>query len=288
MVPPIHMHARSDLLYPARLKNITDHPPVLYVRGTLPPDDVPTAAIVGTRKATSEGRENARILARELAARGVVIISGLAFGIDAAAHEGALDARGITVAILAGGVDAIYPPTHETLGRRIMERGAIASEYAPGTPALPHQFLARNRLISGLADAVIIVEAPIASGALATARHAVNQGREVFVLPGPASHPHYAGSHMLLREGARLIRNVDDLFEDMPHLGKATPNQPDPLPLAHDPVLAALAASREPLSVDKIAETTTLEPQVVLARLTELVLERKVTEKGGKFSINPT
>ena len=237
----IHTLFLRDAAYPARLTNISDPPERLYVRGTLPPNDSPTVAIVGTRKATREGRETARAFARDLAGRGAVIVSGLALGIDAAAHEGALDAHGKTIAVLGGGVDTIYPPSHESLGRRIVESGAIVSEYPAGTPCYPNQFLARNRLISGLADAVVIMEAPITSGALATARHAANQGREVFVMPGPAGHPHYEGSHMLIREGARLIRNAKDLLEDMPSLAESLAAT-NPAPATLDPILAVLAS----------------------------------------------
>lgn len=293
-MPPIQAIQRTDATYPARLQNIADPPETLYIRGTLPPDDRPTVAIVGTRKATLDGRTAARELARELAARGVVIISGLALGIDAAAHEGALDtrsteqsfgrAKSFTVAVLGGGPDIIYPPSHESLGRRIEVQGAILAEYPPGTPCYPNQFLARNRIVSGLADAVVIVEAPITSGALATARHAANQGREVFVLPGPAGHPHYAGSHMLIREGARLIRNGKDLMEDMPSLAEISALTPTSS--NDDPILATLAGAPHGLSVDKIAEATTLEPQMVLTRLTMLTLEGIVQEKNGKFKMS--
>jgi DNA processing protein len=282
MEPHIHTLTRADASYPARLMEIEDPPAALFVRGTFPPNNLPTVAIVGTRKATHEGRTAARAFARALAGRGFAIISGLALGIDAVAHEGALDAHGVTIAVLGGGIDRIYPPSHESLGHRIEENGAIISEHGPGAPSLPHQFLARNRLISGLSDAVVIVEAPTASGALATARHAANQGREVFVLPGPANHPHYAGSHMLIREGARLVRNADDLIEDLPALAlRATPKSAANPPT--DPIFALLAAAHEPLSVDKIAAQTTLEPNVVLARLTALTLDGTVQEADGKF-----
>ncbi|MBI2278599.1 MAG: DNA-protecting protein DprA [Candidatus Brennerbacteria bacterium] len=291
-VKNIYAVSRYDSVYPTRLKEIADPPTTLYVRGTLPQDDVPVIAIVGTRKATHEGRARARTLARELGNRGAVIVSGLALGVDAAAHEGALDAEGITVAVLGCGADTIYPSSHESLGRRIEVRGAIISEYPAGTPAYPNQFLARNRIISGLADAVIIVEAPIASGALATARHAANQGREVFVMPGPADHPHYEGSHMLIREGARLIRNAKDLLEDLPAVAEALASKSaraerltEPRAVSN-PVFAALITAREPLSVDKIAALTTLEPNIVLTHLTMLTLEGTITEENGKFRIH--
>lgn len=277
--------------YPSLLREISDPPETLYVRGTLPPAGIPSVAVVGTRKATREGREAARTFARTLAAKGVTIVSGLAFGIDAAAHEGALDAKGRTVAVLGNGIDAIYPAAHESLGRQIAETGgAIVSEHPPGTPSLPHQFLARNRIISGLAEAIVIIEAPIASGALATARHAAIQGREVFVLPGPADHPHYEGAHMLIREGARLVRNAEDLLEDMPtivealatHASAAAPVMRDAVSAA---ILATLTAAHEPLSVDKISEHTALEPRIILQHLTTLMLDEMVSEQNGKFTL---
>ncbi len=285
MAPHIHTLIRKDPSYPARFAPLPGAPAQLFVRGALPHEHIPAIAIVGTRKATREGREMARMLARTLAGHGIVIVSGLALGIDAAAHEGALDAHGKTVAVLGCGIDTIYPPSHESLGRRIEERGALVSEYPPGTPAYPNQFLERNRIISGLSDGVVIVEAPIASGALATARHAADQGREVFVLPGPAGHPHYEGSHMLIREGARLIRNAADLMEDLPVLARVMADTPTSRVPSHDPILMVLATSTEPLSVDTIAEATTLEPNIVLARLTELTLDGAVRETKGKFTI---
>ncbi|PIP30149.1 DNA-protecting protein DprA [Candidatus Jorgensenbacteria bacterium CG10_big_fil_rev_8_21_14_0_10_54_38] len=288
---PIAAVRLGETAYPPRLAEIPGPPETLFYRGTLPPPDGTAIAVVGTRKATREGRECARQLSRELASRGIIIVSGLAFGIDSAAHEGALDAHGKTIAVLGNGVDSIYPASHESLGRRIEASGAICSEYPPGTPALPFQFLARNRIVSGLSLAVVIVEAPLRSGALVTARHALDQGREVFVVPGPANHRNYAGSHMLIREGARLVTGAGDVLEDLgivepAHVECVTGRQRE---LPADPAMralyTALAAAPEPLSVDSIAEITTLEPHVIQQTLTYLIFEGLVTERNGKFTL---
>lgn len=282
----------GEAAYPSRLAEIPGPPETLFYRGTLPPPDGTAIAIVGTRKATREGRECARQLSRELASRGIIIVSGLAFGIDAAAHEGALDAHGKTIAVLGNGVDAIYPASHESLGRRIEASGAICSEYPPGTPALPFQFLARNRIVSGLSLAVVVVEAPLRSGALVTAKHALDQGREVFVVPGPARDRNYAGSHMLIRNGARLVGNVEDIIEDLGDTFPAfaaeraearharVPEDP-----AGNAVISALAEAGAPLSVDSIAAATTLEPHIVQQSLAFLMFEGIAEEKNGKWTI---
>ncbi|MFH1192910.1 MAG: DNA-processing protein DprA [Candidatus Jorgensenbacteria bacterium] len=281
----------GEAAYPPLLAEIPGPPETLFYRGTLPPSGTPAIAIVGTRKATHEGRECARRISRELAARGIIIVSGLAFGIDAAAHEGALEARGKTVAVLGNGIDAIYPASHESLGRRIEASGAICSEYPPGTPSLPHQFLARNRIISGLSLAVVVVEAPIRSGALVTTKHALDQGREVLVVPGPANHRNYAGSHMLIRNGARLAACAEEILED---LGMAEPAPAEgaaarPRELPADPAMRALyvvlAAAPEPLSVDNLAAATTLEPHIVQQSLAFLMFEGIAEEKNGRWTI---
>lgn len=282
--------ALDDPAYPALLHAIPDPPPTLYVRGTLPRRETGAVAIVGTRKATSEGMALARELGEALARRGIVIVSGLALGIDGASHEGALRGGGVTLAVLGNGVDAIYPPTHESLGRQMLASGgALISEYPPGTPSLPHHFLARNRIISGLSHAVVLVEAPIHSGSLATARHALTQGREVFVTPGPARHPHYRGSHMLVREGARLVTSAADILEDLastlPALAAPEPPLTPPIEDAEGHALYdALQRANEPLTIDKLAELTTLEPQAVSRALSYLIVEGLVEERQGKFT----
>ena len=206
----------GDEAYPALLREIHDPPFGIYILGTLANADFgKSIAIVGTRRGTPEGRSIAKRFARELADAGCPIVSGLALGIDAAAHEGCLEtAQGITLAILAGGLDAIYPATNEHLARKILERGGgIISEYPFGSPPLPYRFLERNRIVSGLTKGVLVVECPDGSGSLATARFALEQNRDVFVVPGPISHPNFFGSHSLIRQGAELVTKPEEIFE---------------------------------------------------------------------------
>lgn len=202
------------LTFTRLLDSIHHAPKELFVRGTLPENRPPTVAIVGTRRPTRYGQEVASILARDLAKRGVVIVSGLALGIDAIAHRGALDAHGVTIAVLASGIDDITPRTNRALGEAIIEQGgAVVSEYEPGTPAFTSQFLARNRIVSGLSDAVIIVEAAARSGTLATATFALEQGRDVFVVPGNITSPLSAGCNQLLKQGATPVTCAEDILE---------------------------------------------------------------------------
>jgi DNA processing protein len=206
----------TDPAYPRVLSSLIDPPLVLLVRGN--PSVLDTRrgiAIVGARAATEGARANARRLARDLAGRGVVVVSGLARGIDAEAHRGALEANGETIGVLACGPDEIYPPEHRGLARDMEARGAIVSEMPLGTPPRPAHFPLRNRIISGLCLAVIVVEARQRSGSLITVRHALDQGREVFVVPGSIDGPFAEGTNQLLREGARAIRSARDVLEDL-------------------------------------------------------------------------
>ena len=196
--------------YPAALREIPSPPLVLYRAGGPFPED-PAVAIVGSRAPTAAGREFARHLSGELAGTGWTVVSGMARGIDAAAHEGALGAGGVTVAVLGCGVDVVYPPEHGELRRRILGGGAVLSEYPPGTLPMPHRFPARNRIVSGLSRGVVVAEAPERSGALITARAALDQGREVLVVPGNPWFAHTAGSNRLLREGATPVCSADDV-----------------------------------------------------------------------------
>jgi len=206
----------KDKNYPPLLREIHEPPRKIFVRGKLPDFEKTFVAIVGTRKATEEGRALAKKTAKALAEKGMVIVSGLAMGVDAAAHEGALLGGGKTVAVLGNGIDMVYPAQNENLANKILKHGgAIISEYEPGTPAMPHQFLERNRIVAGLCQATIVIEAPAKSGAIVTARIAAEEGREVFVFPGPAGHPQHAGSHALIRDGARLVNSVEDILEDL-------------------------------------------------------------------------
>lgn len=198
--------------YPGLLASVPDAPLALYVRGTLPSGGMPVA-VVGSRAPTSAGREFTRSLCADLAFHGVVVVSGMARGIDTAAHEGALEAGGETAAVLGCGVDFLYPPEAGGLRDAILGRGAILSEYPPGTPPLPHRFPARNRIISGMSKAVIVAEAPERSGALITAGFALEQGREVMAVPGTPQFPHSRGSNRLLRDGASVVTGAEDVLD---------------------------------------------------------------------------
>ena len=206
-------------LYPARLAAISSPPPVLYCRGHPETLDSPQIAIVGSRAATRGGRARARTLAGELAACGLVITSGLARGIDAAAHRGALDAGGSSVAVVATGPDRIYPRSNAGLARELMEAGVLVTERAPGTPPLPGNFPRRNRLISGLSLGVLVVEASLRSGSLITARFAADEGREVFAVPGSVESALSRGCHALIRDGAKLVESVADVLDEIAGFG---------------------------------------------------------------------
>ncbi len=205
----------DDGEYPERLRNIYDPPLVLYVRGQLPPiQEMPALAVVGTRQPGPGGERPTRTICRELAAAGMLLVSGMALGIDAAAHEGALEVGMPTLAVLGGGVDVIYPPQHENLYHRILASGAVLSEYPPGAEPSGYHFPQRNRIITGLCDAVLVGKAPRRSGALISARLAGEQGREVFFLPGSIDDPYSEGSNALGADGARMVTCAADLLRD--------------------------------------------------------------------------
>lgn len=282
----------SDPEYPALLRQIPDPPFAIFVLGTLPKSEH-AIAVVGTRRATTEGIRAAQEMGGGLARAGVVVVSGLALGIDAAAHAGCLAEKGKTVAVLAGGVGRIYPRENERLAREIIETGgAVMSEYPPMAESFPSRFLERNRITSGLAQAVVIVEAPQRSGALSTAQHAAEQNRDVFVVPGPVRNAQYAGSFALIRDGARLVRDVKDVLEDM---GITREEQEALRRLQSEfaeerfnpeqtKIVKALRECGEAADVDKIAELTKLDPQTVASEMAELVLEEAVEENGGKYA----
>lgn len=204
----------SDYDYLRDLPHIPDPPKKLFIRGKLPAKRVKTVAIVGTRKPSAYGREIATKIASECAKNSIVVISGLALGIDSIAHRAAIDSGGKTIAVLANGVDKIYPRSHEDLGQKILQtNGAILSEYPNNIPARPWQFLARNRIVSGLADAVVIIEAASRSGTLSTANHALDQGKEIFAVPGNITSPLSAGCNQLIKNGANPLTSVEDLLD---------------------------------------------------------------------------
>lgn len=205
----------------------------LHYCGALPEGDMPAIAIVGSRKPTAYGKSVAYRLSHELAAKGVVVVSGLALGIDGIAHQAALDAGGTTVAVLGGGLGKIYPATHQQLAERIiLQNGAILSEYPDSMPPIAHQFLARNRIISGLSDIVIVVEAASRSGTLSTARHALDQGKTVMTVPGNITSPNSAGCNQLLKNGATPVTDSSDVLKE---LGLAETSKNKKTPLASTP-----------------------------------------------------
>lgn len=274
--------------YPELLKEIADFPRRLYYHGDLSVAKQRCVAIVGTRKATAVGRETARRFARELAAAGLPIVSGLALGVDTAAHEGALEASGRTIAVLGNGIDWVYPRQNKGLAERILETGgALVSEYPPGTDAFPSNFLARNRIVSGLASGIIIIEAPRNSGSLVTANFALEQNREVFVVPGPLNHENYIGSHDLIRAGARLVAKPEDVLEDL-GLASAAAEQKDASMLAvlndeQRKIYQALREAGEAVSVDKIHEITKMEVSAIGRNLTPLLIKSIIKEEGGRY-----
>ena len=209
--------------YPAPLANIPDPPGLLYTRGTLEPDDARAVGIVGSRSCTPYGKRMAEHLAGGLARAGWVVVSGLARGIDGCAHRGALDAGGRTIAVLAGGLSSIYPPEHSDLAERVVRSGALVTETPMTVDPQPGMFPARNRIISGLSRAVVVVEANVRSGALITVTHAAEQGRDVYAVPGNADSPASAGCLDLIRKGARLVRSADDILEDLAGLAPFDP-----------------------------------------------------------------
>jgi len=227
----------GELGYPAALARIPDPPTLLYRRGTFTEADARAVAIVGSRQCSNYGRKMAGQIAAGLARAGFTVVSGLALGVDGAAHDGALKAGGRTIAVLAGGLSRIYPPDHLELSRAVEQSGCLLSETPMALPPQPGMFHARNRIISGLSRAIVIVEAGERSGALITASHAAEQGRELFAVPANVDSPFSAGTLRLLRNGARLVRGIDDILEDLGGIApivEAAAAQPAPEPPALD------------------------------------------------------
>jgi DNA processing protein len=276
----ISLVGRDEPDYPHHLREIFDPPPVLYVRGRMEASEGPrSVAIVGSRAATVQGRTLARVMGRDLAAAGATIVSGLARGIDTAAHRGALDAGGRTVAVLGSGLDNVYPPENAKLADAIAETGAIVSEFSLGTVPYPAHFPRRNRVIAGWSRAVVVVEAAQKSGALVTARAALDEGREVFAVPGHPSQPASAGCNQLIKDGAALVRGAFDVAEE---IGLSLPVAPG-LPPGDD-VLRALRAD-VPSSLEELGRKSGLETPALLVRLTELELADKVRRLPGALFV---
>jgi DNA processing protein len=288
------MITRDDRRFPVRLREIPYPPPCLFVKGTLAPEDDLAVALVGTRGASYYGLKAGRRLAGALAARGVTVVSGLARGIDTAAHQGALEMSGRTLAVLGCGLDVVYPPENRQLYQEIPEHGALVTEFPLTTPPEAKNFPIRNRLISGLALGVVVIEAGLKSGTAITVRYALDQGREVLAVPGPIDSPTSAGPHRLIQEGAKLVQDVEDILSELPGLKKArgplfapaapgdrVAEAPGPAPqVPEDPLLPLLGS--EPVQLEELVQAAGLPVQDVLARLTLLELQGLVQELPGK------
>jgi len=278
--------------YPPSLLQLADPPPLLFLLGKAELLLEPSVAVVGSRRATEGGRETAEALGRILASAGITVVSGMARGIDGAAHRGALGVGGKTVAVLGSGLEVVYPPSHRNLFREIARTGLLVSEFLPGEKALPHHFPKRNRVIAGLARAIVVVEAGERSGALITVDHGLDLGREILAVPGSLRNPQARGTNALIRDGARLLSSPEAVLEELgtlveeaetggigttPASGRDSgPRDPPaaPSPLASDPVLESLwlALGPEPRCVDDLAEEAGVPLADVLAGLSSLEL----------------
>ena len=272
----------SDAAYPPALTTIADPPPMLWMRGRVESLSRPAVAIVGSRAGSAYALSVAEQLAVDLAAAGLVVVSGLARGVDSAAHRGALSGGGATVAILGSGVDVVYPREHAGLARHIEQDGAVVSELVPGTPPQQQFFPRRNRIISGLSRAVVVIEAGEKSGSLITARCALEQGRDVLAVPGNVLSGRNRGAHALLRDGARIVESAQDELEElgMTRVAGRAGGAGGENGTARDPILDALTVG-EPSDLDEIAERSGLSPSRLLPRLFELELQGRVTRVGG-------
>jgi DNA processing protein len=295
-----------DPLYPNNLLNIYDFPPILYVKGTLKGEEI-NIAVVGSRAASTYGKFSTTRLCRDLAMRGITIVSGLARGIDTAAHQGSLAAKGRTIAVLGCGLDIVYPPENMELFNKIPLQGAIVTEFPFGTPPHGPNFPARNRIISGLSLGVVVVEANEKSGSLITARLALEQGREVFAVPGSIDSSGSKGANKLIKQGAKLIENADDILEEiMPQIGikREMPftskmetaeeckdilrtddrtSQPEVLTVPERSLLALISSN--PLSIDNLIAQTGEKAGEILNNLLLLELKGLIRQLPGKLFI---
>jgi DNA processing protein len=278
----IQVFILEDDAYPRRLKEISQPPPVLYLRGELCPEDEWAVAVVGTRRITSYGRQVAEEVAATLARSGITLISGLARGVDGVAHQAALNAGGRTLAVLGCGVDRVYPPENRRLAEQILSRGALLSDYPPGTPPESTNFPPRNRIISGLSMGVVVVEAGVTSGALITASFAADQGREVFAVPGNINAPQSVGANRLIQNGAHPLLDPQEILEVL-ELTMATEHHAARVSLPADAIEAQLYATlgREPLHIDEIRARTELPIEKVTASLALMELKGMVRQVGG-------
>ena len=270
--------------YPAALKEIYDPPPVLYYKGAFAPEDTCGVAVVGTRRASAYGREACAYLVRDLAAAGVTVVSGLARGVDAIAHTTALDSGGRTIAVMGTGVDVIYPADHKQLAARIAETGALVSEYPLGVRPDSRNFPRRNRLLSGLSLGVLVVEAPMDSGVMHTVRFALEQGRDVFAVPGSIFSPTSLGANRLVQDGAKLVTDAADILEELNVMRLDQPALPGFMPLpppegVEAEVLQHIGA--EPIHIDEVRRQSALPVADVSSTLSLLEIKGLVKQVGA-------
>jgi DNA processing protein len=275
----------ADPEYPQALLTTADPPPVLFATGRLELLNRPAVAIVGSRNATQQGIANAEGFASVLARSGITVVSGLALGIDAAAHRGALaeDGDASTIAVVGTGVDVIYPSSHRALTLEIRARGIVVSEFPLRTPALAHNFPRRNRLIAGLGRGVLVVEAALRSGSLITARLAAEAGRDVFAIPGSIHSPLAKGCHQLIREGAKLVESAHDVLEDLGARGAPGPGKPAAAPAADDAVDGQLLTllGHDPVDLDTLERRSGRPASELAAALLELELAQHIERLPG-------
>lgn len=273
----------EDTDYPRRLKEIYDLPPVLFVKGTLLPEDERSVAVVGTRRATAYGREVATQLATDLARSGVTIVSGLARGIDAIAHRAALEAEGRTIAVLGNGLDVTYPPEHAPLAAQITQHGALVSEHPLGVRPDAKNFPRRNRIMSGMTLGTLVIEAPVGSGAIWTVRHALEQNREVFCVPGSIFSPTSRATNLLIQEGAKLVMDYKDVLEEL-NLSGIGEQLPLPALFAPSDDTEATLLSHityDPVHIDEVGRLSGLPMATVSGTLAMMELRGLVKQVGA-------
>jgi DNA processing protein len=279
------IYTQDDELFPPGLRQIPYPPPFIYVKGTIEHQDQRAVAMVGSRKSTYYGRKVSYRLARDLSLKGIAVISGLARGIDTAAHRAALENGGRTLAVLGCGLDVIYPPENKELYQKIPLQGALVTEFPLGTPPEARNFPRRNRIISGLALGVVVVEAGEKSGSHITAQFSLDQGREVFAVPGPIDSPNSLGPHRWIQQGAKLVQDVDDILCEIFPSGQlqpflASPATPVSTPRSEDPLVALLGS--EPQQLEELIKGSGLPAAKVMSQLTILELQGLVRELPGK------
>jgi DNA processing protein len=278
-----HLVTLSDGHYPQALLEISDPPPILYAKGDLSVLERKAIAMVGSRNATAQGEKNADEFAYALCNSGLCVVSGMALGIDGAAHRGALRANGATIAVVGTGLNIVYPAKHRELAHQIVERGLIISEFPLGTPSRAQNFPRRNRIISGLSLGTLVVEANIQSGSLITAKLAAEQGREVFAIPGSIHSPVSKGCHQLIKQGAKLVDNIQDIVDELDIFTTGSmPNHTSQIASEAHPVLDSMGF--DPINMDTLIERSGLTSENLSAILLVLELENKIASlPGGRY-----